>query len=82
MRKHCKSGKKTLHTAAYIYSSGPYRSGLPYEGGKSSGTKVELPAHRLHGGTFMSAKNPVLRDSHEYILIFSKESFTRGIKEK
>ncbi len=34
------------------------------------------------GGTYMSAKNPVLRDSHEYILIFSKDTFTRGIKEK
>ncbi|MGP6207709.1 DNA-methyltransferase [Cuniculiplasma sp. SKW3] len=31
-------------------------------------------------GTYMSAKNPVLRDSHEYILVFSKKSFTRGIK--
>ena len=33
-------------------------------------------------GTFMSAKNPVLRDSHEYILMFSKDTFTRGIKER
>jgi len=33
-------------------------------------------------GTYLSAKNPVLRDSHEYILIFSKDSFTRGVKEK
>ena len=32
-------------------------------------------------GTYLSAKNPVLRDSHEYILIFSKQTFTRGIKE-
>ncbi|AAT43170.1 DNA-methyltransferase [Picrophilus oshimae] len=32
-------------------------------------------------GTYMSAKNPVLRDSHEYILVFSKKSFTRGVKE-
>ena len=32
-------------------------------------------------GTYLSAKNPVLRDAHEYILIFSKQSFTRGIKE-
>ncbi|MEM3829582.1 MAG: site-specific DNA-methyltransferase [Conexivisphaerales archaeon] len=32
-------------------------------------------------GTYLSAKNPVLRDSHEYILVFSKETFTRGIKE-
>jgi site-specific DNA-methyltransferase (adenine-specific) len=31
-------------------------------------------------GTYMSAKNPVLRDSHEYILVFSKKSFTRGVK--
>lgn len=28
-------------------------------------------------GTWLSAANPVLRDIHEYILIFSKESFTR-----
>ena len=33
-------------------------------------------------GTYLSAKNPVLRDSHEYILIFSKDTFTRGIKSK
>ena len=33
-------------------------------------------------GTYLSAKNPVLRDSHEYILIFSKDTFTRGMKEK
>jgi site-specific DNA-methyltransferase (adenine-specific) len=32
-------------------------------------------------GTYLSAKNPVLRDSHEYILIFSKDTFTRGIKD-
>lgn len=32
-------------------------------------------------GSYLSAKNPVLRDGHEYILIFSKETFTRGIKE-
>ncbi len=28
-------------------------------------------------GSWMSAANPVLRDVHEYILIFSKESFSR-----
>ncbi|MEM3829250.1 MAG: site-specific DNA-methyltransferase [Conexivisphaerales archaeon] len=33
-------------------------------------------------GSYLSAKNPVLRDSHEYILIFSKDTFTRGIKDK
>src|SRR3989338_5604816 len=29
-------------------------------------------------GSWLSAKNPVLRDIHEYILIFSKEAFTRA----
>ncbi len=29
-------------------------------------------------GSWMSAKNPVLRDVHEYILVFSKDTFTRG----
>jgi site-specific DNA-methyltransferase (adenine-specific) len=34
-------------------------------------------------GSWMSAKNPALRDVHEYILIFSKGSFSRmAIKEK
>jgi site-specific DNA-methyltransferase (adenine-specific) len=28
-------------------------------------------------GSWQSASNPVLRDIHEYILIFSKETFTR-----
>lgn len=28
-------------------------------------------------GTWRSAKNPILRDIHEYILVFSKKSFTR-----
>jgi len=28
-------------------------------------------------GTWLSAKNPVLRDVHEYILVFSKDSFSR-----
>ena len=28
-------------------------------------------------GTWMSAANPVLRDVHEYILVFSKETFSR-----
>ena len=34
-------------------------------------------------GSWLSAGNPVLRDIHEYILIFSKESFSRkrGIKK-
>jgi site-specific DNA-methyltransferase (adenine-specific) len=33
-------------------------------------------------GTWLSAKNPVLRDVHEYILIFSKETFSRGGEPK
>jgi len=30
-------------------------------------------------GSWLSAKNPTLRDIHEYILVFSKDMFTRGI---
>ena len=33
-------------------------------------------------GTWKSASNPVLRDIHEYILVFSKDSFTRKKKIK
>jgi len=33
-------------------------------------------------GTWLSAANPVLRDIHEYILIFSKETFSRKRKGK
>ena len=33
-------------------------------------------------GSWLSAANPVLRDIHEYILIFSKESFSRKSKGK
>ncbi|GFP21777.1 hypothetical protein HKBW3S06_01004 [Candidatus Hakubella thermalkaliphila] len=29
-------------------------------------------------GSWLSAKNPTLRDIHEYILVFSKSTFTRG----
>jgi DNA modification methylase len=32
-------------------------------------------------GTWLSAKNPVLRDIHEYILIFSKDNYTRKFKK-
>lgn len=28
-------------------------------------------------GSWLSAKNPILRDQHEYILVFSKDTFTR-----
>lgn len=33
-------------------------------------------------GSWQSAANPVLRDIHEYILVFSKESFSRKIGHK
>ncbi len=33
-------------------------------------------------GSWQSAANPVLRDVHEYILVFSKESFSRRREEK
>ena len=33
-------------------------------------------------GSWLSASNPVLRDVHEYILIFSKEIFSRQKKDK
>jgi len=33
-------------------------------------------------GTWLSAKNPVLRDIHEYILVFSKGHYTREMNDK
>ena len=33
-------------------------------------------------GSWCSASNPTLRDIHEYILIFSKEKFSRKVKDK
>lgn len=33
-------------------------------------------------GSWMSASNPVLRDFHEYILIFSKESYSKNKKQE
>jgi len=33
-------------------------------------------------GSWLSASNPVLRDIHEYILVFSKESFSRKRRHK
>ncbi len=33
-------------------------------------------------GSWRSAANPVLRDVHEYILVFSKDSFSRKVKGK
>lgn len=36
----------------------------------------------LAWGSFQSASNPVLRDTHEYILVFSKGNFKRDKKDK
>ncbi len=33
-------------------------------------------------GSWLSAANPVLRDTHEYILVFSKQSFARRRKDR
>ena len=33
-------------------------------------------------GSWLSASNPVLRDVHEYILVFSKDSFSRSRRER
>lgn len=33
-------------------------------------------------GSWQSAKNPTLRDVHEYILVFSKDNYSRDIKKK
>lgn len=33
-------------------------------------------------GSWMSASNPVLRDYHEYILVFSKESYSKNKKQE
>ncbi|MBF0302983.1 MAG: site-specific DNA-methyltransferase [Desulfamplus sp.] len=33
-------------------------------------------------GSWLSASNPVLRDTHEYVLIFSKENFSRESKNR
>ena len=44
---------------------------------KSAGSGVSMA-----WGSFKSASNPVLRDTHEYILIFSKGSYRREGKDK
>lgn len=36
-----------------------------------------MPALPPLGGTYLKANNPVLRDIHEYILVFCKDTFTR-----
>jgi DNA modification methylase len=39
--------------------------------------KASSASPSMAWGTWLSAANPVLRDIHEYILIFSKDTFTR-----
>jgi modification methylase len=51
------------------------RGEVVWEKGSSAGTSTAW-------GSWKSAKNPILRDTHEYILIFSKASFSRQRKGK
>jgi DNA modification methylase len=51
------------------------RGEVIWDKGSSAGTSTAW-------GSWASAANPVLRDVHEYILIFSKESFSRKGDEK
>ncbi len=51
------------------------RGEIIWDKGASAGTSTAW-------GSWQSASNPTLRDVHEYILIFSKESFSRGKDEK
>lgn len=46
------------------------RGEIIWDKGSSAGTSTAW-------GSWMSARNPTLRDVHEYILIFSKQTFTR-----
>jgi len=41
-----------------------------------------VPGSSCAWGSWMSASNPVLRDTHEYIMIFSKKTFKRQKKDK
>lgn len=43
--------------------------------------KAASAASSTAWGTWLSAVNPVLRDVHEYILVFSKDSFSRRAEE-
>ena len=45
---------------------------------KLSGIKLSVAVLQLHGVVGFSAKNPTLRDIHEYILVFSKGMYLRG----
>lgn len=44
--------------------------------------KAASAASSTAWGSWMSASNPVLRDVHEYILVFSKQSFSRKSEER
>lgn len=50
---------------------------------KSVSSRVSLDHYKnVSWGSFKSASNPVLRDTHEYILVFSKGDFKRNKKQK
>lgn len=51
------------------------RGEIIWEKGASSGTSTAW-------GSWLSASNPTLRDTHEYILVFSKGSFARPRKDR
>lgn len=44
--------------------------------------KAESASSSTAWGSWMSAANPILRDVHEYILVFSKEGFSRPSRGK
>lgn len=46
------------------------------------GIKLQAASPSTAWGSWLSAANPVLRDIHEYILIFLKDSFSHLRKEK
>ncbi len=51
------------------------RGELIWNKGSSAGTSTAW-------GSWLSASNPSLRDTHEYILVFSKESFSRAARDR
>ena len=52
-----------------------------YMRGEIIWNKAASAAASTAWGSWLSASNPVLRDVHEYILVFSKDSFRRSISD-
>jgi len=44
---------------------------------KLFGISLQAQAHQTAWGSWLSAANPTLRDIHEYVLVFSKGTFSR-----